>query len=276
MADFEQEYGEQIIVPVRIAFASLDKPDTGHRFSTNKYGFTCIISKDDEDTIKTITNALCDVAQVASLDELTKHPFMDKNGRLRDGDDQAYKGKEGLAGSYFFKTTSKNPIRTLTAMIPDGDPIDCAASELYNGCYCAAILTPAMYDQGCVTLYPSALIMTGHGQRFSNVQSVDPVQAFRNWAKTPEPGTPTPLNKVPPELQAAPATPAVAPRAPMPSVEESEEKADPGPIQRRRGRPPMNQNAPSATAQPQVAPQPAAPAPKAPNGRGSLSDLMNK
>lgn len=301
---FKQVYGDPFYIPCRVQWLHLAEPDNGSKYSRkDKYHLTALIPKTEEALMGQILGALAYVGGVANYQELAKHPFMDDTGGFRDGDLPHYGGKDpAKKGCYFFVTGAGRDFQpdTMTILSGDGvDPVACNPREIYAGCYCAILVTPAMYNNEShigpeTTLYLNAVIMIGHGERLASGR-VDPVQAFRNWAQ------PSVANNAPAAQEVAQAQPVqqVAQSvAPAPAFGGQQIAPAAGePQRRRRGRPagtgtiaqgpavggapmasaPAMTGAPAmaSTAGPQFPSVAPAQGPATPNGRSNMSDLMN-
>ena len=129
----------KVIVPCRLSYAHIWEPDSVNG-SEPKYSVSCIIDKDDKDTISKIQKAI----------ELAKEEGKGKWGGkipanlktpLRDGDidrpeDEAY------AGCMFLNANSRQAPQVVDKQVqPDLDQ-----SEVYSGCYGRVSVTFYAYN----------------------------------------------------------------------------------------------------------------------------------
>ena len=174
-------YGEPIVIPCRVKYCNLVKPDEGGQYSRGNFNVMCLIPKDDEQTMMNILGACAEVAGVGDWKELRKHPFMNQTKHFKDGDDQnankQLKDKDQL-GHYF--TTIGTDKHFDTFVLENGDYVECDRAEIYDGCYAAVLVTPYEWKDGEVTLLLNAVTKIRDGQRIG--RRVDPLQAMRNWA----------------------------------------------------------------------------------------------
>lgn len=182
---FQQVYGEPFIIQCRVQYVNLITPDTGREFSRENYNLQCLIDKQDKATLTDILETCAAVGMVSSYQQLKKHPLLDGNGNLRDGDLPGVKDK-AAKGCFYFTVGRKPELGappTFTLIdTPDGQVMECHPREIYAGSYCAVLVTPCMYRPGETTLYLNAVTLVKHGQKLAQGK-VDPMQAFSNWAR---------------------------------------------------------------------------------------------
>ena len=160
-------YGEAFVTGrVRFQYVNVEKPDTGHKNSTGKYGLRALVSKKDKKTIQQLMDAVQDVYS-GDLEELEKHPLLDKKGKTRDGDDVKNVKREGHKGCVFFNTFSENQPDTYV-LGENGEPVECDPKDIYAGSYGRLVLQPAYVSaHDIVTFYLQAVIKDEDGDRFT-------------------------------------------------------------------------------------------------------------
>lgn len=188
MAD--NKWGKQFITdPVRGAFVYLADKDKGApgMNSEPKYSMVMLIDKEDEKSWDTFEKAMLEVSGLNHLTELDKHPFIDGDGNLRDGDspDISY---DGYKGNYFVKVTSKKEpqlfIYNDQGDIEEVTDKEIQRKEFYSGAWYSLMLTPYYYEmkkkgnkiEKSVTFFISGVVKVKDDQRFGS--KMDLKQAF--------------------------------------------------------------------------------------------------
>jgi hypothetical protein len=188
MAD-EKRWGGLITTGiVRGNFMYIGERDPGRgKIKGGKYSATLIIPKDDKYTLDIVREAIKDVGQVDSLSELDKHPLIDDDGNLRDGDAEEMSEYEGYNNCVYFKVVSDREPEAFIfteegdiERVTDRDEIK---REFYNGAYYRFTLTPHYYEntekkktRQCVTFFLSAVLKVQDGDKLG--RGVDNRQAF--------------------------------------------------------------------------------------------------
>lgn len=232
---FEQVYGEAFYLPCRVTYVNLAKPDTGSQYSRGKYCVTALVPKTDEAAMQEALNRLAFVTGVSDFNQIPKHPFLNQKGEWRDGDTAAH---DGAAGCWFFTTSTDSQPPTYTVInTENGEPVECDPREIYNGCYCALLLTPAwIAERETATLYLNGVIMMDHGSRLSAGRT-DPVQAFRNWSGGGNVQPAAAAKPMPPlQTAAAPAQQAAPAQEAAPAAEQAPPAQETAQPQQRRTR----------------------------------------
>lgn len=184
---FEPVYGTEFWTEdVRLQFVNLSEPDAGSTYSRNKFCVTALIEQTDEAGLAVITEGICSVAEVDDIDDVEKHPLLDKDGNIRDGDN--HPEYEGYAGCYFFTPVANEDNQPQCLALPeDGDPekvYEVDPSEIYAGCYARLLLLPWIYEEGKVTFILRAVVKTADGERFKTAQAQSAKSSFiSKWAK---------------------------------------------------------------------------------------------
>ena len=125
----------RVKVHCRVAYVRINKPVSFRDGATEKYSLTCIIDKEDQDTIDAINNAIYE-AQRIGIDKKWDGSMPDDiKSPLRDGDadrpdDETYKGKYFISAS-----TIQKPVVVDKQVHIVNDP-----RMVYSGCYCNVIL----------------------------------------------------------------------------------------------------------------------------------------
>lgn len=132
--------GGKLLVRVRVSYAHLDEPWAGNDNSEKKYSISCIIPKDDKESLQAVEKA---------IDEAKKEGKAKKWGGvipkklqlpLRDGDEEREED-EAYSDCLFFSASSKQPVKTFNR----GGEV-CEPSEIYSGCWAIASLKFYPYD----------------------------------------------------------------------------------------------------------------------------------
>lgn len=147
-----------VILPVRGDHVYLAEPDTGHVNSTGKYGMSILIDKDDEETMGELVEAFCAVAEVDDINDIGKHPFLNKYLKWRDGD---LVERDGYENKWFLKATSKFNVNCY--MLDEQNErvavleADTISHEFYNGAWYMVALDVTTWDSdefdNAVTVY---------------------------------------------------------------------------------------------------------------------------
>lgn len=124
----------EVIVPCRISYAHIWKPNTNQDDTPGKYGTALLIPKDDKKTITKIENAIKAAIDAGKSKLANKQGKVVVNGLklpLRDADeeeiaDDAYKGM-----MFFNASSDRKPqvVNRRKERIEDED-------EVYSGCFC--------------------------------------------------------------------------------------------------------------------------------------------
>ena len=194
MAGYSNKYTKYsnevfIVMPVRIAYPFLHEPRMDDKSGNLMYSVQLIIPKADSDTLATISEKLCECGEVENIDQLVKHPFVEKDGSLRDGDDPKNSMKLELHGNLYCTAKSKNrptygivreevvdgELRSVRHRLADED----VKKELYAGCYCAIGLSAMRYDKDSVTLYLMDVTKLVEGERLG-ISQADLSATFAN------------------------------------------------------------------------------------------------
>lgn len=138
--------GTRVILLCRLSFAHLDAPWSGTEGNEKKYSVSCIVPKEDKETVEALKEAF----NQALTDGVAKcwkgkkpNPEASNFKRpLKDGDidrqdDAAY------ADSIFFTASSKTQPAVLNRL---KEPID--PTEAYSGCYALVSVNLFPYAQG--------------------------------------------------------------------------------------------------------------------------------
>lgn len=129
----------KVIIPCRLSYAHIFEPDSING-SEPKYSVSCIISKEDTETIAKIKKAV----------EIAKEEGKGKWGGkipsnlklpLRDGDEDR-PDDEAYAGSYFLNANSRQAPQVVDSRV---QPI-IDQSEVYSGCYGRVSVTFYAYN----------------------------------------------------------------------------------------------------------------------------------
>lgn len=227
---FEPVWGQEFWTDtVRLQFVNLKEVDSGSQYSRNKFCVTALVPQDDEAGLAIITDGICSVVsehtgEEVSIDDIEKHPLLDKNGEIRDGNDEKYVEYEGYAGHYFFTPVANEENQPECLALPeDGDPegvYEVDPSEIYAGCYARLLLLPWIYEEGKVTFALRAVVKVADGERFKTAAPQSAKSSFvAKWAQKPE--------------AAAPAKKVV--KKAVPAEDEGEEQE--APAAKKRGRP---------------------------------------
>lgn len=192
----EARYGDTLEIECRIAYPQLGLTDAeiakkaskkkgkAAKFKDKKNNVTCLIKKSDKKTLKAIMDACTEVAEVDSVDDLTKWPLADDKGNMRDGDDEENAEKEGFAGCYYFKTGTDQNI-DFYMLDEDGEPVEVPDADVkkifYPGANCLAVLTVCEWEEGSVTFYLKGIMrLDDEGKRLGD--TFDSSAIFKKYA----------------------------------------------------------------------------------------------
>ena len=179
-SSFVNIIGEAVVTPkARLAFPSLEEPDTGHKYSNDKFKATLLFDKDETD-FDSLQSAVENTAQdawddIEDLEDIDVLPF-------RDGADKDEK-YQGFESAIYVIAQSKYPVPCYG---PDKTPLQ--AKELYPGCYCRAVLSPMAYENSDgrgITFLLQGVQFLEDGPRFGG-GSIDPTDIFDVWGDDDE------------------------------------------------------------------------------------------
>lgn len=131
------------------------------KYSTNDKpnSVVILIPKTDKNSLSTIEKAMCDVAGVGAISDLIKHPLIDSEGVLKDGDLEEL---DGYKGCLYFHTSSKNhPIFKMldTAGNPVDVQIEDARNVFYDGANVTVVLKASEFEPKKVTFFIEGLLL---------------------------------------------------------------------------------------------------------------------
>lgn len=130
----------------RLSYVHLDKPWSGADGNEPKYSVSCIIPKDDTDTIEAIKKAISAAANdgitrlwqgKAAVCKSSNFKYPLKDGDVERPDDPAY------AGCMYINASSKKPVPTYNRLREPVDP-----EYVYSGCWALVQLGFFPFDQG--------------------------------------------------------------------------------------------------------------------------------
>jgi hypothetical protein len=154
--------------PCRFNYVHLAEPDTQGRYADNKYSVMVMIPKEHIKTevYDTMIEGICAAANVEAIEDVKKHPLIDMEGNLKDGDEGVYADREGFPGHIFFKTKStQQPVvfsyESGTKIKVDPENI---ADTINSGDYGVAMLAPWEYRDGEVTFILKEVWLTKKGK----------------------------------------------------------------------------------------------------------------
>lgn len=118
----------KVILPCRLSYVHLDAPWSKDDKNEKKYQVSCIISKEDTDTVAAVNAAVAKAKEMGKASKWNGKVPMNLKVALHDGDtereDEAYKN------AIFFNASSKKPVPTLNRLKETIDP-----AQIYSGCY---------------------------------------------------------------------------------------------------------------------------------------------
>lgn len=168
---------------VRGNFVKVVEPDTEGKYARGKYCMTLLVPKNDKDNLNAYTEAIADTAGVEDISDVEKHPMLDDNGDLRDGDVGKHANWEGYPGHVFFTVTTKEK-PDLYVIDENEEPViirdeNMQKKEFYSGAYYSVLLQPYMYEPGKVTLYiKEAVCKLADGKKLAKTNSFDAKTSF--------------------------------------------------------------------------------------------------
>lgn len=151
--------GTKVIIPCRLSYVHLDAPWSGSEQNEKKYSVSCIIPKDDKETVDVINAAIAEAKQAGKTSKWGGKIPGNLKIALHDGserDDEAYED------SVFFGASSKQPVPTLNRLQEAIPPTD-----VYSGCYAMVSVTFFPYDTGSKGIGAglNAVLKTDEGER---------------------------------------------------------------------------------------------------------------
>lgn len=119
----------KVVIPCRLSFVHLEKPHAAAEGSEPKYEVSCLIPKDDTETVEAVKAAIA-----LALDEGKAKFWHGKvpagmRDFLKDGDEYR-PDDENYQGHYFFGARSAKAVPVLNRLQERIEP-----SEAYSGCY---------------------------------------------------------------------------------------------------------------------------------------------
>lgn len=137
-------YETKIKVPCRLSYARIDEPYVGKN-GEKKYSTTCLISKDDTETIELIDNAIAEAINEGLHKKWDEALPNDLRNPVNDGDelrpnDPAYKNMWFISA-----TTTEKPV-----LVDQNVDIILDRKKVYSGCYCNVMLDFFPYVSGNV------------------------------------------------------------------------------------------------------------------------------
>ncbi len=120
--------GNKVVIPCRLSFVHLDAPWSKNDQIEKRYCVSCIVPKDDRETIAAIEAAIEEGKQMGKAGKWNgKIPRL-KEGPWYDGDET--RDDEAYRNSMYFGANSKTAVPTLNRL---QEPIP--PQEIYSGCY---------------------------------------------------------------------------------------------------------------------------------------------
>lgn len=121
--------GTRVVIPCRLSYVHLDAPWSNREGNEKKYSVSCIISKDDKESVEVINAAIKAAKEQGKVSKWQgKIPSGVKtvvhDGDAERADDEAY------SNAIFFNANSKNAVPTLNRLKENIPPTD-----IYSGCY---------------------------------------------------------------------------------------------------------------------------------------------
>ncbi|MCH5241775.1 MAG: DUF2815 family protein [Muribaculaceae bacterium] len=134
-----QKKGDRLFIRARLSYVHLDAPWAGNEGADKKYSVSCIVPKDDKETITFLEKEI----EAAKAEGKTKKwgGVIPKKLSLplRDGDEE--KEDEAYKNSMFFSASSQQPVKTF-----DRGTQECEPSKIYSGCWGIVSLKLFPYD----------------------------------------------------------------------------------------------------------------------------------
>lgn len=144
--------GTRVTFLARVSFVHLDAPWAGNDQNEKKYSLSCIIPKEDTETVEAMRAAIKEAfdngkaknkwPDTVRLDgKMFKYPlkdgdtYEDSNGKIMCEKDAAF------AGAMFMNPSSKTPVYTCNRLKQKIE-----ATEVYSGCYCLLSLNFYAFD----------------------------------------------------------------------------------------------------------------------------------
>ena len=138
--------GSRVVFMCRLSYVHLDAPWSGRQDNEKKYTVSCIIPKDDKDTIDAVKAAI-DEALTAGVPQVwkgVKPNLRSSNFKypLKDGDDER-PDDEAYAGAMFLSASSKTEVPVLNRLKERISP-----NEAYSGCYAMVSVNFFAFSKG--------------------------------------------------------------------------------------------------------------------------------
>lgn len=128
-----KQNGTKVAFLCRLSFCHLDAPWSGSEGNEKKYSVSCIIPKDDSETVSAVRAAIQKAYDegVPKVWKGARPPMKSATFKypLKDGDDER-PDDPAYAGSMFFTASSKSPVTVLNRLREVIDP-----TQAYSGCY---------------------------------------------------------------------------------------------------------------------------------------------
>lgn len=151
--------GKKVIIPCRLSYVHLDAPWSSCAEHQKKYSVSCIIPKDDKETLEAVNAAIEEALTEGKsknwggiVPKKLKMPMQDGDER----DDQAY------SNAHYISASNKNAVPTLNRLQESIPP-----SDFYSGCYAAVSITFFPYSTGSkgVGAGLNAVLFLEHGDK---------------------------------------------------------------------------------------------------------------
>ncbi len=138
--------GTRVVFLCRLSFCHLDAPWSGSNGNEKKYSVSCIIPKDDQETVKALKSAIQTAYDegVPKTWQGQRPPIKSSAFKypLKDGDDER-PDDPAYARSMFFTASSKTPVTVLDRYKKPIDP-----SQAYSGCYAVVSVNFFPFNMG--------------------------------------------------------------------------------------------------------------------------------
>lgn len=119
----ENKYGKTFITknPVRCTFLQVHEPKgPKDKFNKNQFVATLLIDPKDKEVMVQLREEIVDIAEVEKLSEICKHPFIDDEGKTKNGSDKDPAKYPGHAERIPIQVTSDAQFPPTLAYVEDG------------------------------------------------------------------------------------------------------------------------------------------------------------
>ena len=138
----------------------------------------------ETDVFDNLLEVVCAAAKVDTIEEVVKHPLINEDGTMKDGDEGVWANREGFPGTVFFKAKNKEQPKVYSLLDADGDiekrvlvnPED-IADTIKSGDYGFAVVDAWAYRPKEVTFFLKEVYLAQIGEPLGGPSSKELVSA---------------------------------------------------------------------------------------------------